>query len=144
APGLGFMDQTTLSGLWIKAYISETLFTLIFISFFLWTFHPFILKSKRIYTVLVWCRVLAFSVASQILRIFTFYSTQLPGPNNHCQMPDRTSGASLLLPLTSKDKDSRNKDENHKLLNGNSGDRTDRIIEADATATTGAATMIAG
>ncbi|KAK9986465.1 hypothetical protein SO802_031416 [Lithocarpus litseifolius] len=213
-----------------KAYISETLFTLIFISFFLWTFHPFILKSKRIYTVLVWCRVLAFLVASQILRIFTFYSTQLPGPNYHCregsklatlprpdsalevllinfprgivygcgdlifsshmiftlvfvrtyqkygtrrfikqfawllaviqsflivasrkhytvdvivawytvnlvvffidkklpEMPDRTSGASLLLPLTSKDKDSRNKEENHKLLNGNSGDPTDR------------------
>ncbi|XP_030925837.1 phosphatidylinositol:ceramide inositolphosphotransferase 1 isoform X2 [Quercus lobata] len=186
-----------------KAYISETLFTLIFISFFL---------------------------ASQFLRIFTFYSTQLPGPNYHCregsklatlprpesalevllinfprgivygcgdlifsshmiftlvfvrtyqkygtrrfikqfawllaviqsflivasrkhytvdvvvawytvnlvvffidkklpEMPDRTSGASLMLPLTSKDKDSRNKEENHKLLNGNSGDPTDR------------------
>ncbi|XP_075636060.1 phosphatidylinositol:ceramide inositolphosphotransferase 1-like [Castanea sativa] len=68
-----------------KAYISETLFTLIFISFFLWTFHPFILKGKRIYTVLVWCRVLAFLVASQILRIFTFCSTQLPGPNYHCR-----------------------------------------------------------
>ena len=42
-------------------------------------------------------------------------------------MPDRTSGASLLLPLTSKDKDSKNKEENHKLLNGNSGDPTDRV-----------------
>nr|POF05807.1 putative prefoldin subunit 4 [Quercus suber] len=29
-----------------------------------WTFHPFILKSKRIYTVLVWCKVLAFLVVS--------------------------------------------------------------------------------
>ena len=43
------------------------------------------------------------------------------------EMPDRTSGASLLLPLTSKDKDSKNKEENHKLLNGNSGDPTDRV-----------------
>ncbi|KAK9995436.1 hypothetical protein SO802_020145 [Lithocarpus litseifolius] len=42
------------------------------------------------------------------------------------EMPDQTSGASLLLPLTSKDKDSRSKEENHKLLNGNSGDLTDR------------------
>ena len=42
-------------------------------------------------------------------------------------MPDRTGGASLLLPLTSKDKDSKNKEENHKLLNGNSGDPTDRV-----------------
>ncbi|KAL0316360.1 UNVERIFIED_CONTAM: Phosphatidylinositol:ceramide inositolphosphotransferase 1 [Sesamum radiatum] len=50
-----------------------------------WTFHPFILKSKKIYTVLIWCRVLAFLVACQILRIITFYATQLPGPNYHCR-----------------------------------------------------------
>ncbi|GAB2267020.1 Phosphatidylinositol:ceramide inositolphosphotransferase 1 [Dionaea muscipula] len=68
-----------------KAFISETVFSSIFISFFLWTFHPFIFKSKKIYTVLVWCRVLAFLVASQFLRIMTFYSTQLPGPNYHCR-----------------------------------------------------------
>ncbi|KAK9714157.1 hypothetical protein RND81_06G075300 [Saponaria officinalis] len=214
-----------------KAYISETVFTSIFISFVLWTFYPFIFKSKKIYTVLIWCRVLAFLVASQFLRIITFYSTQLPGPNYHCregsklatlppphsaielfvinfprgvlygcgdlifsshmifslvfirtyqrygtkrwikqlawllavvqslliiasrkhytvdvvvawytvnlvvffvdsklpEMPDRSSGgASLLLPLSSKEKDSRNKEENHKLMNGNSVDTTDR------------------
>ncbi|XP_074271431.1 phosphatidylinositol:ceramide inositolphosphotransferase 1-like isoform X1 [Silene latifolia] len=214
-----------------KAYISETVFTSIFISFVLWTFYPFIFKSKKIYTVLIWCRVLAFLVASQFLRIITFYSTQLPGPNYHCregsklatlppprsaielfiinfpsgvlygcgdlifsshmifslvfirtyqkygtkrlikqlawllavvqslliiasrkhytvdvvvawytvnlvvffvdsklpEMPDRSSGgASLLLPLSNKDKDSWNKEENHKLLNGNGLDPTDR------------------
>ncbi|KAL9247135.1 hypothetical protein vseg_020599 [Gypsophila vaccaria] len=214
-----------------KAYISETVFTSIFISFVLWTFNPFFFTSKKIYTVLVWCRVLAFLVAAQFLRIITFYSTQLPGPNYHCregsklatlppphsaielfvinfprgvlygcgdlifsshmiftlvfirtyqrygtkrwikqlawllavvqslliiasrkhytvdvvvawytvnlvvffvdsklpEMPDRSSGgASLLLPLSNKDKDSRNKEENHKLLNGNSVDTTDR------------------
>ncbi|XP_059428216.1 phosphatidylinositol:ceramide inositolphosphotransferase 1 [Corylus avellana] len=211
-----------------KAYISETLFTFIFLSFVLWTFHPFILKSKKIYTVLIWCRVLAFLVGSQFLRIITFYSTQLPGPNYHCregsklatlprpdsvvevllinfprgivygcgdlifsshmiftlvfvrsyqkygsrrfikqlawllavvqsflivasrkhytvdvvvawytvnlvvffidkklpELPDRTSGAALL-PLNTKDKDSRTKEENHKLSNGNSGDPAD-------------------
>ncbi|KAF5476181.1 hypothetical protein F2P56_007916 [Juglans regia] len=215
-----------------KAYISETLFTVIFISFILWSFHPFILKGKKIYTVLVWCRVLAFLVASQILRIITFYSTQLPGPNYHCregsklarlphpdgvlevllinfprgivygcgdlifsshmiftlvfvrtyqkygmrrwikqfiwflavvqsflivasrkhytvdvvvawytvnlvvffidkklpEMPDRTGATSLLLPLNIKDKDSRTKEDNHKLLNGNSGDPADRRL----------------
>nr|GMC81765.1 phosphatidylinositol:ceramide inositolphosphotransferase 1-like isoform X1 [Ipomoea batatas] len=68
-----------------KAYISETVFTSIFMSFVLWTFHPFILKSKKIYTVLIWCRVLAFLAACQFLRIITFYSTQLPGPNYHCR-----------------------------------------------------------
>ncbi|XP_031278982.1 phosphatidylinositol:ceramide inositolphosphotransferase 1-like [Pistacia vera] len=208
-----------------KAYISETLFSFIFLSFVLWSFHPFILKSKKIYTVLLWCRVLAFLVVSQILRIITFYSTQLPGPNYHCregsklarlprpqsvlevllinfprgvvygcgdlifsshmiftlvfvltyqkygtrrfikqfawllaivqsflivasrkhytvdvvvawytvnlvvffidkklpELPDRNSGSSpLLLPVSTKDKDGRTKEENHKLLNGNS------------------------
>ncbi|KAL6146103.1 PREDICTED: phosphatidylinositol:ceramide inositolphosphotransferase 2-like [Fragaria vesca subsp. vesca] len=211
-----------------RAYISETLFTFIFLSFVLWTFHPFIFKSKKIYTVLIWCRVLAFLVTCQFLRILTFYSTQLPGPNYHCregsklarlpppetvfealvivpkgvlygcgdlifsshmifsltfvrtyqkygtqrfikqlawllvviqsllivasrkhytvdvvvawytvnlvvffidkklaELPDR-SVASLLLPLSTKDKDSKTKEENHKLLNGMSGDPADR------------------
>ncbi|URE11656.1 phosphatidic acid phosphatase-related [Musa troglodytarum] len=49
-----------------------------------WTFHPFVYHSKRFYTVLLWRRILAFLVASQLLRIITFYSTQLPGPNYHC------------------------------------------------------------
>ncbi|XP_040869781.1 phosphatidylinositol:ceramide inositolphosphotransferase 1 isoform X1 [Glycine max] len=212
-----------------KAYISETLFAMIFISFVLWTFHPFILKNRKIYTVLIWCRVLAFLVASQVLRIITFYSTQLPGPNYHCregsklatlprpdtvlevllinfprgvvygcgdlifsshmiftlvfvltyqkygtrrsikqlgwllavvqsllivasrkhytvdvvvawytvnlvvffidkklpELPDRSIAAATLLPLSTKDKDNRTKEENHKLLNGNSGDPAD-------------------
>ncbi|XP_030524349.1 phosphatidylinositol:ceramide inositolphosphotransferase 1 [Rhodamnia argentea] len=68
-----------------KGYISEALFTCIFCSFALWTFHPFICQNKKIYTVLMWCRVLAYLVASQVLRIVTFYSTQLPGPNYHCR-----------------------------------------------------------
>ncbi|MED6161117.1 Phosphatidylinositol:ceramide inositolphosphotransferase 1 [Stylosanthes scabra] len=188
-----------------KAYISETLFTFIFVSFVLWTFHPFILKSRKIYTVLIWCRVLAFLVVSQFLRVVTFYSTQLPGPNYHCregsklatlphpdsvlevllinfprgvlygcgdlifsshmiftlvfvrtyqkygvrrsikqvawytvnlvvffvdkklaELPDRSIAAATLLPLSTKDKDGRTKEENHKLLNGNSGDPADR------------------
>ncbi|CAK7333611.1 unnamed protein product [Dovyalis caffra] len=238
-----------------KAYISEMVFTCVFLSFVAWTFHPFIFKSKKVYTVLVWCRVLAFLVASQILRIITFYSTQLPGPNYHCregsklarlphpqsafevllinfprgithgcgdlifsshmiftlvfvltyqkygtkrcikqigwliavvlsfliiasrkhysvdvvvawytvnlvvffldkklpELPDRT--ASLLLPLSTKDKDSKTKEENHKLLNGNSVDPADwrqrtqvngkilddaNLVHADATAMNGA------
>ncbi|GFY93203.1 inositol phosphorylceramide synthase 1 [Actinidia rufa] len=90
-----------------KAYISETVFTFVFISFVLWTFHPFILKSKRIYTVLLWCRVLACLVACQILRIVTFYSTQLPGPNYHCRegsklatlpRPDNAVEVLLIVP----------------------------------------------
>ncbi|XP_060176456.1 phosphatidylinositol:ceramide inositolphosphotransferase 1-like isoform X2 [Lycium barbarum] len=68
-----------------KGYISETVFTTLFLSFVLWTFHPFIFKIKKIYTVLMWCRVFAFLVVCQFLRIITFYSTQLPGPNYHCR-----------------------------------------------------------
>ncbi|KAH8520295.1 hypothetical protein H0E87_001673 [Populus deltoides] len=67
-----------------RAYVSETSFTFIFASFVLWTIHPFVFQNKKIYTVLIWCRVLAYLVACQILRIFTFYSTHLPGPNYHC------------------------------------------------------------
>ncbi|XP_035834504.1 phosphatidylinositol:ceramide inositolphosphotransferase 1 isoform X3 [Helianthus annuus] len=72
-----------------RAYVSETVFTFVFLSFVLWTFHPFIFKTKKIYTVLIWCRVLAFLVACQFLRIITFYSTQLPGPNYHCREGSR-------------------------------------------------------
>ena len=32
-----------------------------------------------------WFVYLFAAQASQILRIFTFYSTQLPGPNYHCR-----------------------------------------------------------
>lgn len=68
-----------------RSYISETLFSFVFSSFVLWTFHPFIFHSKKFYTVLLWRRVLAFLGACQFLRILTFYSTQLPGPNYHCR-----------------------------------------------------------
>ncbi|KAJ3676696.1 hypothetical protein LUZ60_004108 [Juncus effusus] len=225
---LGFMFLPELGK--ERGYISETLFTCIFLSFVLWTFSPFIYKIKRFYTVLIWRRVLAFLVMSQSLRIITFYATQLPGPNYHCregsplarlpapdnaleilllnfprgmiygcgdlifsshmiftlvfvityhkygsqplikligwtvaviqsllivasrkhysvdvvvawytvnlvvffvdtklsEMPDRSVGSSSLLPVTNKDKDEgRNKEENLKLLNGNSGDNAD-------------------
>ncbi|GAA0161406.1 hypothetical protein LIER_39221 [Lithospermum erythrorhizon] len=90
-----------------NAYISETVFTSIFLSFVLWTFHPFIWKTKKIYTVLVWCRVLVFLCACQFLRIITFYSTQLPGPNYHCRegskfarlpRPDNILEAFIIVP----------------------------------------------
>lgn len=50
---------------------------------------------------------------SSLLVMLTCYSTELP---------DRTNAAAtLLLPLSTKDnKDGRTKEENHKLLNGNS------------------------
>ncbi|ONK62154.1 uncharacterized protein A4U43_C07F950 [Asparagus officinalis] len=68
-----------------KFYISETSFSVIFFPFILWTFHPFVYKTKRFYTVLLWRRVLACIVTSQFLRIITFYSTHLPGPSYHCR-----------------------------------------------------------
>ncbi|CAL9120783.1 unnamed protein product [Musa acuminata subsp. burmannicoides] len=80
---LGFMILPELGK--ERGYISESLFTFVFLSFVLWTFYPFVYHSKRFYTVLLWRRVLAFLVACQVLRIITFYSTQLPGPNYHCR-----------------------------------------------------------
>lgn len=212
-----------------RGYFSETLFTVIFFSFALWTFHPFIYHSKRFYTVLLWIRVLACLVVCQILRIITFYSTILPGSNYHCregsplaslprpnsifevlfinfprgvvygcgdlifsshmiftlvfvrtfhkygsnrfvkmlawlmavmqslliiisrkhytvdvvvawytvnlvvflidsklsELPDHSGGSQQLLPLSTKEKENRTREENHKLLNGNSGDASD-------------------
>lgn len=43
------------------------------------------------------------------------------------EMPDRSNGAISLLPLSTKDKDGRSKEENHKLLNGNSTDSADWV-----------------
>ncbi|KAJ4795823.1 Phosphatidylinositol:ceramide inositolphosphotransferase 1 [Rhynchospora pubera] len=80
---LGFMALPELGQ--DRGYLSESLFTFIFLSFVLWTFHPFVYHNKRFYTVLLWRRVLSFLVTCQILRIVTFYSTQLPGPNYHCR-----------------------------------------------------------
>lgn len=80
---LGFMLLPELGK--ERGYVSEILFASIFASFVLWTFSPFIFKNKHFYTVLIWRRVLAFLVMSQSLRIITFYSTQLPGPNYHCR-----------------------------------------------------------
>ncbi|KAL0927002.1 hypothetical protein M5K25_003262 [Dendrobium thyrsiflorum] len=213
-----------------RAYLSETLFSVIFFSFLLWSFHPFVCHGKRFYTVLLWLRVLACLVICQTLRIFTFYSTILPGPNYHCregsplailphpdsifevlllnfprgvlygcgdlifsshmiftlvfvrtyykygsnrfikmlawlmvisqsllivaarkhysvdvvvawytvnlvvffvdtklpEMPDRSGGSQQILPLSSKEKESKAKEENHKLLNGDAADRRQR------------------
>ncbi|XP_020267456.1 phosphatidylinositol:ceramide inositolphosphotransferase-like [Asparagus officinalis] len=68
-----------------KFYISETFFCVMFFSFILWTFHPFIYKTKCFYTVLLWRRVVTSLAVSQFLRIITFYSTLLPGPSYHCR-----------------------------------------------------------
>lgn len=44
------------------------------------------------------------------------------------ELPDRSSGAaSLLLPLSTKERDIMNKEENHKLINGNSVEPADRV-----------------
>jgi hypothetical protein len=57
--------------------------------------------------------------------------------NISAEMPDRTNGVPLL-PLSTKEKeirlkeekDSKLKDEFHKLLNGNHGDPTDRVTSS--------------
>ncbi|KAF8396858.1 hypothetical protein HHK36_018493 [Tetracentron sinense] len=253
-----------------KAYISETLFIFVFLSFVLVLTFDFSLAISSAHLVSLldlardkgeWCGeggyllshsyicltaslcMFCFLQASQILRIITFYSTQLPGPNYHCregsklatlpppdsvlevflinfprgiiygcgdlifsshmiftlvfvltyqkygtrsgmfsgvgkkicircikqlgwlvaviqslliiasrkhytvdvivawytvnlvvffidkilsELPDRTNGTTFpLLPLNTKDKDGRTKEEHHKLLNGNSGDTAD-------------------
>lgn len=62
-------------------------------------------------------------IATIFYRVWTFALTDAVTP----EMPDRSGATSSLLPLNIKDKDSRTKEENHKLLNGNSGDPADRV-----------------
>uniref|UniRef100_M8C873 Sphingomyelin synthase-like domain-containing protein n=1 Tax=Aegilops tauschii TaxID=37682 RepID=M8C873_AEGTA len=69
---MGFMALPELGQ--DKGYLSETVFTSIFLSFLLWSFHPFVYHSKRFYTVLLWRRVLAFLVGSKL--------ATLPPPKN--------------------------------------------------------------
>ncbi|KAL5973512.1 hypothetical protein ACLOJK_030163 [Asimina triloba] len=125
-----------------KAYISETLFTFTFISFVL---------AIALYA--VWFRVTdqdmhrGSEFTSQILRIITFYSTQLPGSNYHCrekygskrcikqlELPDRTFTQISSLPLSTKDKEGKTKEEHVRHLNGNSGDAADwpRLFQTES------------
>ncbi|XP_031286284.1 phosphatidylinositol:ceramide inositolphosphotransferase 3 isoform X2 [Pistacia vera] len=183
-----------------KSYISETVFSFMFGSFVLWTLHPFLFQRKRIYTVLIWCRVFIYLVGSKFARlphpenaldvlfinfpsglmygcgdlifsshmIFTLifvrtyhkYGTKryikqfawllaviqsflIIASRKHYtvdivvgwytvnlvaffvdkklpELPDRSSALSLL-PLSTREKDGKNKDEHHRLLNGISG-----------------------
>lgn len=43
------------------------------------------------------------------------------------ELPDRNAMTTFLLPMSNKDRDGRTKEENLKLLNGNSGDPADRV-----------------
>lgn len=42
-------------------------------------------------------------------------------------MPERSSAAQPLLPLSAKEKDEKSREEHRKLLNGNIGDTADRV-----------------
>ncbi|WRX23319.1 Sphingomyelin synthase-like domain - like 1 [Theobroma cacao] len=73
-----------------------------------------IVASRKHYTVDV---VVAWYTVNLVV---FFIDKKLP------ELPDRSNGSSpLLLPLSTKDKDSKTKEENHKLLNGNSIDPAD-------------------
>lgn len=84
-----------------NAHISESLFTFVFVSFVLWSFHPFVFYNKRFYSALLWVRVLMCLVICQFLRMASFMVTQLPGPNYHCHEGQPT--ATLPPPRSVKD-----------------------------------------
>jgi hypothetical protein len=66
-------------------WISEALFGVLFASFLLWLVTPFFLERKSFYTVVVLRRLLVHLVCCQALRVFSFFSTILPGPAHHCR-----------------------------------------------------------
>lgn len=43
------------------------------------------------------------------------------------ELPDRSVGSTSILPMSAKDKDIKLKEENTRLLNGNSTDSADRV-----------------
>jgi len=111
-------------------FSSHMIFTLVFVR----TYHKY--GSKRFIKLLAWLIAIAQSlliIASRkhytvdvvvawytVNLVVFFVDKKIP------EMPDRTTGSSPLIPLSVKEKDSRSKEENHKLLNGNSGDIADR------------------
>ncbi|EIE27550.1 hypothetical protein COCSUDRAFT_11455 [Coccomyxa subellipsoidea C-169] len=66
-------------------WVSELIFTSLFVSFVLWTFSPFVFPKKRFYTAVLYSRILTALVVCQTLRILSFTVTQLPASNYHCR-----------------------------------------------------------
>ncbi|GMH42801.1 hypothetical protein BSKO_10720 [Bryopsis sp. KO-2023] len=74
-----------------KTWVSETVFFLMFASFLIWTFSPFVVARKRFYTAVLFSRLLMVLVVCQALRIVSFLSTQLPAPHYHCRKGEPTA-----------------------------------------------------
>ncbi|RLN29762.1 hypothetical protein C2845_PM05G36140 [Panicum miliaceum] len=118
-------------------FSSHMIFTLVFVR----TYHKY--GSKRFIKFLAWLMAIIQSLLIIASRkhysvdvVVAWYTVNLVVffvDNKLPEMPDRTNGVPLL-PLSTKEKeirlkeekDSKLKDEFHKLLNGNHGDPTDR------------------
>ena len=57
----------------------------------MWILSPFVVARKRFYTVVLLSRLLTVLAACQALRIVSFLSTQLPAPNYHCRLGEKTA-----------------------------------------------------
>lgn len=89
---LGDLGFTILPELGLKnEWVSELIFSSLFISFMLWSFSPFVTAKKRFYTAVLFSRLLMVLVICQTLRIISFSCTQLPAPNYHCRLPELTA-----------------------------------------------------
>lgn len=86
---LGF-DYLPELGL-VNEWVSEVIFSSLFISFMLWSFSPFVFTRKRFYTAVLFSRLLVVLVICQSLRIISFTVTQLPAPNYHCHLGQATA-----------------------------------------------------
>ncbi|KDD72179.1 hypothetical protein H632_c3744p0, partial [Helicosporidium sp. ATCC 50920] len=78
--GFEYLPELGVSNAWL----SESIFWTLFVSFVLWTFTPFVTARKRFYTAVIYARLLMVLCACQFLRIVSFTVTQLPAPNYHC------------------------------------------------------------
>ncbi|KAH0471104.1 hypothetical protein IEQ34_000827 [Dendrobium chrysotoxum] len=110
-------------------FSSHMIFTLVFVR----TYHKY--GSKRFVKMLAWVMVIAQSlliIASRkhytvdvVVAWYTVNFVVFLVDSKLPEMPDRSGGNQALLPLSAKEKESKAREENHKLLNGNSADATD-------------------
>lgn len=56
------MQELGLANEWV----SESIFTTLFVSFMLWTFSPFVFVRKRFYTAVIWSRLLMVLVGESV------------------------------------------------------------------------------
>ncbi|KAK8458091.1 hypothetical protein SEVIR_3G303400v4 [Setaria viridis] len=111
-------------------FSSHMIFTLVFVI----TYQKY--GSIRFVKMLAWCIAIVQSLLIISSRkhysvdvVVAWYTVNLVVffvDKKLTELPDRSAGSASILPVSTKDKDTKLKEESTRLLNGNSGDSADR------------------